>query len=134
MLINAIIALFILVIIIGAIDYFDNLQTDISTQSLLEGFDSAVQSPNGDVILKHSLVLNEGAYTLRNFSSSSKISEECIILQSVSYTSMFLSDTGKSIVVKSTLQTDVYFQCTTENNSPACETQCIISFGIPIKK
>jgi len=136
LLIEAILVILILAIILGVVSQIDQQRILISEKNLMEGFNKALNSPDGSIIVEQGLVLKSGAsYSNRAFSGSTAgIKPECIELQASS--SMAFKATGGYIVELTTLlQTDVYYKCFPGYLSGSdCEISCIISFGKELEK
>lgn len=134
MLIGAIVALFILMIIIGAINYFSTLREDISDQVVINGLEAAANSPNGDVIKRSDVTLHEGSYSARSFSKATGVEEECIYLSSINTSSFYKDIVFNAIVVNESVLADIYFRCNTGSIcTSGCEICCDVSFGGPIQ-
>ena len=134
LIIEAVMVLFILVIILGVVTQVDAWRWKISEQRLFEGFKNALNSPDGTVISVKELVLNKGSsYSTSAFSGSvTGLSRDCIEIQA-SNSSAF-TVTSKSVVEVNTLiQTNVFFKCLPGDSDlvgrPECHSYCYASFG-----
>ena len=137
MLIGGIIALAVLMIIISAIGYLEEIQQDISMRQVFSSFKDASNTPNGSILIARDVKLKEGTqFSPRSFSSVSgltNLSSDCIDLSVGSLSALDLS--GDIITIKSTLLIDVYFRCEV-NISSDCEPSqisCEVSFAEPLE-
>ncbi|MEK6957651.1 MAG: hypothetical protein AABW99_01590 [archaeon] len=138
LLIGAIIALLILVIIVGAINYFDNLTIDVSRQRFFSGLSNAVDQPNGESLMIENVVFRRGeAFTSRALALQMGIGENCIEFAGSDSSGISMGD--GIVTVKEKLKTDVFVKCETNSqDNPAmavpsgCEIACEIGFGEPI--
>lgn len=133
LIIEAIMVLFILVIILGVINQVDAWRWKISEQRLFEGFKNALNSPDGSVIFVKDLVLNEGAsYSSSAFANSATgLSKECVEIYSDNSNAFNVTD-NIVIEIKSVIQTNLYFKCVpgaSVGREDECYSFCIVSFG-----
>ena len=137
LLIEAVLVVFILVIILGVISQIDTWRWKVSEQRLFEGFSKALNSPDGSVIVERDIVLKDGSsYSSRAFASSvAGISNECIEIDA-SESSAFNVSNSRVIEITTLLQTPVYYKCLpgTIVGEGNCETYCIVSFGKELEK
>ncbi|MDO8627867.1 MAG: hypothetical protein Q7K42_05350 [Candidatus Diapherotrites archaeon] len=133
LMIGMIIAFFILLIILGAITYFDGLKSNISQETMVESFKAAYNSPNADVILRRDLIIKQGAYSRNLFSNATGLPNECIqFVFPEFYSVLSLSDSGNTLFVDGDLTENVYFQCVNQSNDKSlqgCEISCYVSLG-----
>ncbi len=135
LLIAAVFALVVLMIIVGAINYFESLEWEISMQRLNKTIESAAQTPNGIVVVARGLRFREG--TTINALQVAKITgveRECIEFTAYDFSAFRVSDNSKSIHFEKTISTNVFVQCgknlTEYGVCPStCDFCCLISFG-----
>lgn len=127
LLIGAIIALLILIIIVGAINYIDRLKFDISKQRLYTGIKNGVKQPNEDVLVVEDIILAESIYSQDSLGDIGGINGECIEINAIDNEAFNLSD--ETIMITKDVRTSVYIQCSTNYCPDDCETCCLISFG-----
>ncbi|HLC92714.1 MAG TPA: hypothetical protein VJH23_03330 [archaeon] len=129
MLIGAIMALTVLLIIIGAIQYFENLRLDVSKQRFIEGISNAVRQPNGNLLVVDSLQFQRGqAFSSSGLGKNVGIDGECITFPQNSSGSIKTS--GKTVEFTEGQQVDAYIKCDA-NPSAQCTVGCEISFNEP---
>lgn len=133
LLIDAVLVIFILVIILGVISQIDNWRWQVSERRLFEGFYKSIDSPDGSVIVEKDIVLKHGAtYSTRAFSSSiADLDHECIELDSSDSAAFYLSSDSAVLEVKNLVETNVYYKCVRgkEIGEDQCELYCTVSFG-----
>ncbi len=133
LLIEAVLVVFILVIILGVVNQIDQWRWKVSEKQLYEGFTKALNSPDGSVIVQKNLVLKDGAsYSSRAFAAATAgIEAECIELDAEDSSAFKLAGSGKAITINTLIQTSVYYKCLpgTAVGEASCETYCIISFS-----
>lgn len=132
LLIGAVFALAVLVIIIGAINYFEDLRLDVSRQRFMEGLNNAVKQPNGTPLEIAGIQLQAGKkYTSLEISKVVNIPDECISFGD-SGSREFTVERKASVQVNANLLSDVMVVCTAK---PAdlpvaeCEVGCVITFN-----
>lgn len=126
MLIGAIVALLILTIIVGAINYLSQLEFDISMQRFFSGLESAVKQPNGDILYIDGARFEKGAaFSRSSLAGRMGIAGECVEFDTPD--SPFRL-TEYAVHVEENAKTDVYIRCETDF-SGSCPVGCIISFG-----
>lgn len=133
LLVEAVMVVFILTIIMVAIGQIDEIRENVSKRQVLTGFDKAVKSPDGSVIVEENLVLSKGsAYSRRAFSSRVVgLSPECVEITARESPGFLLA--GDAAVEMATMvQANVYYQCVTANDAE-CEIRCTVSFGKEIE-
>ena len=138
LLIAMVIALAVLVIILSAVAYFDDLRRKVSQDTLYSSFKSAVDSPNSKVVKATSLAFVSGStYSRTQFARQTSLEDECIQLDGDKSSGFDLDDSDPLhpfIRVASSIQGSMYFQCDTSNfiippGPDSCFVYCIISFG-----
>jgi len=128
--IGAVMGLLIMLIVVGAIDYFTNLKFDISTQQLFDGFGQAIEAHDNSIVVKEDLSLEPGSFAAVSFAEQYNIPKECIEFQSSGISSYSIPSGGKEIILNNAVYTTVYFKCGPDFAMPSeCEFYCIISFG-----
>jgi len=132
LIIEAVLALFILVIIIGVVTQIDEWRWQISARRLYEGFDKALNSPDGSVIVEKDLVLKSGSsYSSRAFEGrAAGIDAKCISLGASDSTAFEVSN-DRVVNITTLIQTDVYYKCLPGHivGESDCEEFCTVSFG-----
>ena len=128
LLIGAVMALAVLVIIIGAINYFEGLSVDVSRQRFSEGLQNAVRQPNGSPLLIENLKFQRDA----SFSSGGigkliGIPEDCVSFTDPGAKVFEVTD-SKLITVHETVLTSVLVRCDIDK-PPSCRVGCEITFG-----
>ncbi|MDD5148421.1 MAG: hypothetical protein PHH08_03065 [Candidatus ainarchaeum sp.] len=134
LLIGAIIGLAILVIIISIIQYLESWKVDVSKKLLADGLYNAVQTPNGEVVVRKDLTLRKGdIFSRGNFAEQSGVKWDCLELL-VSNIGAFELRNDSIIEIKQGILTTVYFQCFKKPASnPDCDPYCLVSFGKALK-
>ncbi len=136
LLIAAIMSFAILVIILGAITYFNDLKVQVSRERMYHGFENAlgaITTPEAlDKGLKEEkrLAISERTISTAEFSKKFSVPEECISLQVLKKSPFELLPNEKAVVVKQESVTDMYFLCVYDYTD-ICEERCYISFGVP---
>lgn len=137
LLIEAIIVVFILAIIIGVITQIEEWRWQVSERRLFEGFDKALNSPDGSIVVEKDIVLKaNSSYGSRAFEGSTTgIPFECIELDASNSTAFTLQNKNL-IQINTLIQTNIYYKCLpgTQTATPECETHCTISFGKDLGK
>lgn len=137
LMIGVFIAFFILIIILGALNYFEGLKTEIVQQAMHSGINSAKSSPNGLVVKKPNVAFKSTVFTKRYFSAISGLPEECIELQGRDDGIVYVRNEGRQLVVEQDLTDNAYFRCVTCDHEDAfnsdceeCEINCLVSLGV----
>ncbi|MDO8537670.1 MAG: hypothetical protein Q7S21_02190 [archaeon] len=126
LLIGAIVALAILTIIVGVIDYFDNIKIQISEKQMIDSIVSAANAPN-QLVKAEKLSFSKGSsYSKKVFAQTINIEEECIILGS---DGSAFNDLGNAILIENNVQADVFFRCEENAQPVTCPLECTVSFG-----
>lgn len=140
LLVEAVMVVFILVIIFAVISKLDEVTQQASEKRLFEGFSKAVDSPDGAVIFEKDLVLRQGSvYSRTAFAeAATNIDPDSISIQASNSSAFSLkgdSAAGFSAVeIMSAASTDVYYQCKTNYEGGERKISCIISFGKELKE
>ncbi len=134
-LIAMVIALGILVIILGVINYFDTLRQNVSYDTLNSSWKSAYDSPNGKVIRVPGLFFSKDTrFSRTQFARQVSLDKECIAFDAD--TTLGYSFDQDAVVVTNSTIGAIYIQCSIENIVGAagsnCNAYCMISFGKPI--
>jgi hypothetical protein len=133
LLIEAVLVVFILVIILGVVSQIDQWRWRVSEKQLYEGFVKSLNSPDGSVIVQKNLVLKDGAsYSSRAFAEATAgIEADCIELDASGNSAFSLNQNRKVITINTLIQTDVYYKCLpgTAVGEASCETYCVIGFS-----
>ena len=127
MLIGAIMALAILAIILGAIDYFRQLEVSSSNQQFLQGFSSAVEASDGSVIAKKNILLQPAEFGSVYFARLARTDPECVEFRSSGISNYTISPDGHGVRINNEIKTDIFFKC--ERFVLGCDVRCTISFG-----
>ena len=134
-LIAAVIALAVLVIIVGVINYFDQKRQDISFDNLYTGWQSAVSSPDGKVIQVAGLSFKKDTrFGKVQFVKLVNLVEDCVQFDANPATGFQLINGDETVEVQTSVQGNAYIQCTTDppsgfTSNSACFAYCLISFG-----
>ncbi|MEM4257203.1 MAG: hypothetical protein QXD98_02475 [Candidatus Diapherotrites archaeon] len=135
LLLGAIFALMVLVIIISAISYFDNLNIEASKQKIISGLQAATKQPNKNQIeIKEVKIRKDSVFSPKSLSEVLGISKECIEIVPNKYKAIEYSE--ENAIVLSEITTNIYARCST-NVEPFisdCEISCQISFGEPFEE
>ncbi len=141
LLIGAIMGLAILVIIVATINYFEGQKEDIDWRIITDGFKAAVNSPNGEVLVKKDVTVRAGRnLNSRGFSEIVSIEEECIFFDARDGKGFVLGEDNKSLYAETAVKTNIYYRCALHGLDPnlsgigpscpsTCGQCCIISFG-----
>jgi hypothetical protein len=137
-LIAMVLALAVLLIIVSTITYFDKLREKVSLETLYSSWKSAVDSPNGKVILARDLFFPSGTrFSRTQFSKQVSLDESCLQLDGEKAAGFTLNDADPEhpyVSVSQSVMGNVYMQCQTDNfiippGSPDCFAYCLLSFG-----
>ena len=133
LLIGAIMGLAILTIIMGVIGYFEGLRVEIDRELFEDGFEAAVNSPDGKVIVKE-ITLHESTYTSKGLAEKfSGLTKDCIEFDAANWTAFNLAEGKQAIVIKKSVKAKVYYCCTLQGCPEGCNVCCRISFGRKIE-
>jgi len=131
LLIEAIMVVFILIIILGVINQVDAWRWRISEQQLFEGYKKALNSPDGSVITEKDLILKDGSsYTSDSFANQvAGIGAECVEIEA-SDQSAFTVTNKRIIEINTLIQANIYYKCVPGSSvGNDCDPFCTISFG-----
>ena len=122
LIVEIVLVVFILVIIFAVISQVEGIQYTVSEQSLYQGFQNSVNSPDGSVIVAKDLVFAKGStYSNRAFASSVEgIDFECVELDSLDSTA-FEKYENSVIEFTTQYQTTVYYKCFLEDDDDECQ-------------
>ncbi len=129
LLIGAVMGMLILVIIVSAITYFEDLRLEVSKQRFYDGLDNAVAQPNGEKLFVDSLVLKEGErFSSSQLASYMGLEDECVLFGD-SGSGAFSGD-DELVVVETYVLASMNIVCETNFDSPSCSCDvcCTISF------
>ncbi|MDP6670938.1 MAG: hypothetical protein QGI60_03925 [archaeon] len=133
LLIDAVLVLMILVIIMGILGWVESLRFQMSEQRLYDGFDKAVNSPDGKVVLEKNLSIRGGIIFLTGSFERPGIKKKCIEFDALNVGGLVLSDTKRQVEVTNNMMVDMYYKCLRNINGTncivECDTCCEISFG-----
>ncbi len=129
LLVEAVMVVFILSIILVTVSQLDAIRQQVSERRLFEGFQKAVRSPDGSIILEENIVLVTGsAFTRRTFSALAiDILPECVAIEASDSTA-FSTSGSTAIEITTLVQTNIYYQCVTQYGKD-CKICCTVSFG-----
>jgi len=123
LLIGAIFALTVLVIIISAVNYFDNERIKISQQRFYDGLANAVKSPNKEtIVISEVQFQNDASFSAKSLGNSIGLDESCVAIEA----GPGFEITDSTVKAKSSIRTNIYVRCFTGEK---CEINCEISFG-----
>ncbi len=129
--IGAIMALFMLMIIISGIQQVEIIKYQVSAQRIYEGFKSAAKTPNGEVIEVDALTFRQGTmFSPLEFSKKAHVDPDCIELRAANIGD--LKQEGETIEVMNDITFTVYMQCDLSCSSAAEQydpIDCVVSFG-----
>ncbi|MFH0970405.1 MAG: hypothetical protein V1776_03010 [Candidatus Diapherotrites archaeon] len=137
-LIAMVISLAILTIILSAVTYFDTLREKVSIDTLYSSWKSAVDSPNGKVVLAKDLYFtSQTTFGKRQFALQAGLDEACIGFDAEKAAGFILNDANPDkpvVTLTRGVVGNVYMECQTENfllepAPPDCYAYCLISFG-----
>ena len=133
LLVEIVMVAFIMVIIYGVITQVDAWRWKISEENLFRGFEMALNSPDGSVIVQKGLVFSKGAsYSSSAFAGSAiGIGPECIKIDASESVAFSLYE-NRVVETTTQIQADLYYQCIPGTGS--CKYQCTVSFGKEIEK
>ncbi|MCR4335368.1 MAG: hypothetical protein NUV57_02415 [archaeon] len=127
LLIGAIMALLVLVIIVSAINYFQDLRFNVSQQKFFNGLSNAINQPNSSVLIVEDVQFRkESIYSSNGFSKVSGIEPECITFMETDSLGIEVED--QVIKFNQNILTNVYYKCEIPNNG-ICEISCEIAFN-----
>jgi len=136
LLIAAVMSFAILVIILGAVNYFDGLKVQVSRERIFHGFENALGAITTTGELDKGLKKEENlaipprTISTAEFAKKFSMQEECISMQVLSRSPFKLLPNEKAVVVEQDSVTDIYFLCVYDP-ADVCEEHCYISFGVP---
>jgi hypothetical protein len=139
-LIAMVLALAVLLIIVSTITYFDKLREKVSLETLYSSWKSAVDAPNGKVILARDLFFPAGTrFSRSQFSKQVSLDESCLQFDAEKATGFTLNDSDVEhpyVNVASSVGGNVYMQCYSNNDNGivsdpigSCYAYCLLSFG-----
>ena len=133
LLIDAVLVLMILVVIMGILGWVEALRFQMSEQRLFDGFDKAVNSPDGKVVLEKNLSIRGGILFLTGRFERPGIEKKCITFDALNASAFELSPNQRQLEVTNNMLVDMYYRCIRNldgtNCIAGCTTCCEISFG-----
>lgn len=127
LLIGAIMALMMLVIIISAINYFEEKRLEISRQKLDDGLMNAVRQPNGKPLMINGVLLQQNtSIAAKAIAVKTGLKPECIAFE-IGEAALITEDASGLLNVKERILVDVIATCTA-NDPSDCEIGCTLSF------
>lgn len=134
MLIGAVFALLVLGIILGAINYFQQLDQDVSNNRFFTGLQNAVRQPTGSVLVVKDLQFKaDTQYTSSSIGRSIGLDSECV--EFVPSDSSSIETDSTSVKINQASVIDVFVLCNNKINAEntcsdsSCEICCKLSFG-----
>lgn len=137
-LIAMVIALAVLLIIVSTITYFDKLRERVSLETLYSSWKSAVDSPNGKVILARDLFVPQGTrFSRTQFARQVALDPACLQLDGEKAAGFTLEDSDVDnpyVSVQASVVGNVYMSCQSVNwiippGPEDCYAYCLLSFG-----
>ncbi len=126
LLVAAVMALTILVIIIGAINYFEGLRLEISKERFFDGLFNAVKQPNGDYLVISEVQFNRGdSFSSSGIAKALNLPADCVSFKA--HDSVAISSSPDLVVFNESVMSNVYVSCD-EGTTTDCEISCLISF------
>jgi hypothetical protein len=142
LMIDSVVGLAILLVILSALNYFQNQVVIQSKADLFSLVKNAVNTPTGIVLKSGELTFSNGfVVDSVDFESGTNLSENCFELRARGGFVNASSD-NKKISFNQSLKVIVYAKCINNSNcNPyvepdsfnSCCTQCIVSFGSPLE-
>ncbi|MFH1587761.1 MAG: hypothetical protein ABIA76_00290 [Candidatus Diapherotrites archaeon] len=129
LLVQAVIGLFILVIVVSAISYFENQRYAISGQRFNEKILTAANQPNGDVLVVEGIAFNSGSMSSKFVSLKTGISAECIDFEAKDNALIEVSSDGKTVSFEKSMDLDVFIKCCPTAEDCFQSIECTVSFG-----
>jgi len=136
LLIAAVMSFAILVIILGAVNYFNEMKVHVSRERMYLGFENALGAITTPEKLEkglkkeENLTIQQRTISTSEFAKKFSMQEECISMQVLRTSSFELLPNEKAVVVKQESVSDMYFLCVYDYTD-VCEERCFISFGAP---
>ncbi len=128
LLVQAIIGLFILVIIISALTYFEGQKFRISMDRFEDNLVFASQQPNGDVLVIEEVVFNQSTISKKAIATRIGIGAECIDFEAKNIPAITVKNS--SVVFNEPVTINVYLKCYPDNSCNSTQgIRCIVSFG-----
>lgn len=137
LLIAAVMAMAILIMILGTIDYFNQYKVKVSWQRFVEAFENAhnaVTTPdNADKGIKKEEDLTLAKTTLSSdfFAKQFDLPKECITFQAPESSTVRILNGGQAASLTEETVSAAYFLCIYDKTSAECSEHCYISFGLP---
>lgn len=137
-LIAMVLALAVLLIIVSTVTYFDKLREKVSLETLYSSWKSAVDAPNGKVILARDLFFPQGTrFSRTQFSKQVSLDEACLQFDAEKAAGFVLNDSDLDnpyVTLPSSVVGNVYMSCQTTNfiippGPTNCFAYCLLSFG-----
>jgi len=132
LMVDAIIGFAILMIIVSALTYFNDLRIRTSLSEFNSLVESAVNSPDGKIVESNSLVFSKGqGFSSQSMQAITGVPASCFLFK----TNLSFVDVGNGlyIEIRQNTETKVYAQCLEASlgscDNSTCEICCIISFG-----
>ena len=137
-LIATLMAFVVMILIVSAINYFNNYKIQVSMERIANGFGNAwgtiVEKPSDSggnykgLVREKDLMIPTHTFTSRFFADKFNLDSECVEMQAKESSAFEVSSSGRSVTVKQSTLTDVYFLCFYRKTT-VCPEYCIVSFG-----
>ena len=134
LLLGAILGLLILVIIVSAVNYFEDLRLQVSQQRFYDGLENAVSQPNSELLVIEDLVFKEGQrFSAVQLGKRMGLEENCLSFSS-DCSGGFECD-SELVIVTDYILANVKTICETNLESTelfcssSCEVCCEIAFS-----
>lgn len=135
LLIAALMSIAILIMILGALNYFEKIRITVSMERLEKGFNTAwgaittPDKPDKGINKEKNLTIPATTISVLPFAKSHNLDSKCIEMQSVKNSAFELTPNKRAVTVKRESVTDVYFLCVYNPLNADCSERCYISFG-----
>lgn len=132
LLISAIMGLMILLIILGVYNYFEKIRIDLGYQTIVNGFENAVNKHDGTVILVDSAELPAGT-EISSFSLSqgTGLDKDCIKITGQNSDVFSIASDNRLATMNHYAKLNIYIRC--ETNIEGCEIYCTVSLNKKIE-
>lgn len=127
--IGAIMGLLILVIVLGIVSNISEVKWELSKQRFYDGFQTALKTPTGDIVLQKKLFLKgKNDFGSIALVSNTRLKPECVTFYT-NTESIKISPNRQTVNVLLDTQANVSYVCTTQALSDAvCPIRCKITF------
>ncbi|MEW6295794.1 MAG: hypothetical protein AB1467_05915 [Candidatus Diapherotrites archaeon] len=103
----------VLFIIVGIINYLEQVNYDISLQRITEGIGHASKSPDGTTKAIAGISIPKGSFNSKQLGSKANIDEKCIKFNSSKSSAFTVSNSSEvsSIQINQAIKTNVFVKC-----------------------